>query len=74
MTKRIIYPNQEMGGICLMTPFLECGLTIEEIAKKDVPAGVPYRIIDISNVPTDSVFFNAWEADFSNPDGYGIGP
>ena len=45
----------------------------EEVARKDVPVGVPYKIINHTDLPEDQTFFNAWEADFSNPDGYGIG-
>lgn len=71
MTK-IIYPN-EHGGITLLSPALECGLSLQEIARKDVPAGVPYLFIDDDLIPQDHTFFDAWEADFSNPDGYGIG-
>ena len=38
-----------------------------------MPAGVPYKIVNSEDLPQDHTFFNAWEADFSNPDGYGIG-
>lgn len=72
MTKIIIHPNQ-YGTITITEPILECGLTVEEIANKDVPAGVPYLIIDKSEVPTDKSFRDAWIADFSNPDGYAMG-
>lgn len=30
------------------------------IANKDVPSGLSYRITDISNIPNDRVFRNAW--------------
>jgi hypothetical protein len=60
MNKRIIYPNDE-GGVSILVPAPECGLTIEEIAAKDVPVGKPYKIIDIADVPTDRTFRNAWE-------------
>jgi ribosomal protein S12 len=40
---------------------IECGLTIEEIAVKDVPAGVPYKIVDVSDIPEDRTFRDAWE-------------
>ena len=60
MNQRIIYPNDE-GGVSVIIPAPECGLTIEEIAAKDVPAGKPYKIIDVSEVPTDRTFRNAWE-------------
>ena len=56
-----------------MTP-CECGLTVETIAKKDVPPGVPYLIINESDLPADPAFLEAWEADFSSPHGHGIGP
>ncbi len=60
MTKRIIYPTDD-GGVAVIIPAAECGLTIEEIAAKDVPAGKPFKIIDTADVPTDRTFRNAWE-------------
>ena len=57
----------------MVIPAVDCGLSIEEIARKDVPAGVPYLIVDESDLPDDHTYFNAWEADFSNPHGHGIG-
>ena len=57
---RIIYPTPE-GGVAIIIPAEDCGMTIEEIAAKDVPAGVPYRIVDVSEIPTDRTFRNAWE-------------
>lgn len=72
MSKVIIYPNND-GWLSVITPAVECGLSVEDIARKDVPSDKPYHIIDSSLLPQDSIFFNAWEADFSNPDGKGIG-
>lgn len=72
MPKRIIYPN-DTGGIALVTPVIECGISVEEIARKDVPAGKPYIILDTVDVPTDFTFFDAWEADFSTNHGIAIG-
>jgi len=72
MNQRVIYPTSE-GGVAILIPITDCGLTIEEIALKDVPAGTPYQIIDVSDVPSDRTFRDAWEYDFSQPDGYGIG-
>ena len=57
---RIIYPTPE-GGVAIIIPAVECGMTIDEIAAKDVPAGVPYQIVDASDIPTDRTFRNAWE-------------
>ena len=62
MEKRIIYPNPE-GGLYVVVPTPEAlkSMTIEEIAAKDVPQGVPYKIIDVSELPQDRTFRNAWE-------------
>ena len=68
--KRIIYQN-ESGGVAVIIPTGE--LSIEEVAAKDVPAGTPYLIVEDDVIPSDRTFRGAWEADFSNPDGYGIG-
>ena len=57
---RIIYPTPE-GGVAIIIPAVECGLTIEQIAAKDVPAGVPFKVVDVSEIPTDRTFRNAWE-------------
>lgn len=73
MAQCIIYQKDE-GGVAVVIPAPECGLTIEEIAAKDVPAGKPYKIVAASDIPADRTFRNAWEADLSNPDGTGIGP
>jgi hypothetical protein len=58
MNQRIVYQNDE-GGISILIP-ADCGLTIEEIAAKDVPAGKAYNIVDVSEIPTDRTFRNAW--------------
>lgn len=60
MTQRIIYPTDE-GGVAVIIPADECGLTIGQIASKDVPAGKPYKIVDASEIPSDRTFRNAWE-------------
>jgi len=61
MNKLIIYKNED-GSIAILTPTPEClsQYTIEEIAKKDVPQGKEYFIVDSSEVPTDRTFRNAW--------------
>jgi hypothetical protein len=58
MNQRIIYPADD-GGVAVIVP-ADCGLTIEEIAAKDVPAGKPYQIVDVSDIPSDRTFRNAW--------------
>jgi hypothetical protein len=70
--KLIIYPNDN-GGVVILTPAPEClqTRTIEEIAAKDVPAGVPYKIVNPEDIPVDRTFRNAWEAQIDTPDGVG---
>jgi hypothetical protein len=60
MNKRIIYQTED-GGVAIIVPSAECGLTIEQIAQKDVPAGKAYKIVDVADIPTDRTFRNAWE-------------
>jgi hypothetical protein len=60
MNQRIIYPTDD-GGVAVIVPAPECGLTIEEIASKDVPDGKPFKIVDVSDIPEDRTFRNAWE-------------
>ena len=59
MNQRIIYPTDD-GGVAVIVPATECGLNIQEIAKKDVPAGKPYKIVDVSDIPEDRTWRNAW--------------
>lgn len=58
MNQRIIYPTDD--GVAVIIPAPECDLTIEEIAAKDVPIGVPYKIVDVSEIPEDRTFRGAW--------------
>lgn len=60
MNSRIIYPTDD-GGVAIIIPAAECGLTIEQIAAKDVPAGKSYKIVDVADIPKDRTFRNAWE-------------
>lgn len=67
--QKIIYPNE--SGISVIHPTGE--MPVEEVARKDVPAGVPYLIVDETALPADRTFRAAWTADFSAPHGHGIG-
>lgn len=60
MNERIIYPTDD-GGVAIIIPAPDCGLTIEQIAEKDVPQGKPYKIVDVADIPTDRTFRDAWE-------------
>jgi hypothetical protein len=62
MNKRIIYKNPD-NSVSIIVPsaeYLETH-TIEELALKDVPANTPYKIVDVSEIPSDRTFRNAWE-------------
>jgi hypothetical protein len=59
MNQRIIY-STDNGGVAVIIP-ADCGLTIEQIAAKDVPAGKTYKIVDVSSIPSDRTFRDAWE-------------
>jgi hypothetical protein len=73
MEKRIIYKWSEIDpitnavteGVAVIIParFEDCGLTVEEIAAKDVPTGLPYKIVDASDIPADRSQRAAWAVD-----------
>ncbi len=70
MDKRIIFKNTD-GSIGIIVP-TNCGLTIEEIARKDVPTGLLYKIVNVSDISSDRTFRNAWTIDDSElTDGVG---
>lgn len=62
MNQRIIYKN-ESGGVSVIIPAPDCGLSIEQIAAKDVPAGKPYKIVAASDIPSDRADRDAWVVD-----------
>ena len=70
---KIIYKN-ESGGVSILHPTDEAlsFMTIDEIAQKDVPTGLPYKIVEDSEIPADRTFRNAWVVDeVSLTDGVG---
>ena len=75
---KIIY-LQENGVVAIINPILNDInpatnkiYTIEEIAKKDVPTGKKYKIVEDSDIPTDRSFRNAWTVSESDlTDGVG---
>jgi len=64
MNLRILYKTYE-GGVAVIVPTDEALQyhAIEEIAEKDVPAGKPYKIVSVDDIPSDRTFRKAWEAD-----------
>ena len=61
MDKRIIYKNTD-GTIGILIP-CDNSLTVEQIARKDVPTGLSYKIVNVSEVPSDRTFRGAWSID-----------
>ena len=62
--KRIIYKNLD-NSVSIIVPTDEAlqSITIEQIARKDVPTGLKYKIVDVSEIPSDREFRNAWTID-----------
>jgi hypothetical protein len=64
MTQVIIF-LQDNGVPAVVMPTPEClqTRTIQEIAAKDVPTGKPFKIVDVSEIPTDRSQRDAWTVD-----------
>ena len=62
--KRIIYKNPD-NTVSIIVPSDEAlqFMTIEQIARKDVPTGYKYKIVDVSEIPSDRSLRNAWSID-----------
>ena len=86
MEKKIVFKTKD-GGVAVITvpsDFLtetnpDTGelWTYEDVAKKDVPTGYKYKIIDVTDVSADRSFRDAWtvdEADLTDGTGadYGV--
>jgi hypothetical protein len=76
-TSRIIFPQPD-GRLSIDAP-LSLRITPGETerdallrhARRIVPAGVAFRIVAESDLPTDRAWRDAWTADFTTPDGTG---
>lgn len=66
MSQVIIY-KQDNGTVAIIRPTEEAlaTMTLAKIAAKDVPAGVPFQIVDAATIPTDRAFRNAWKDDLT---------
>lgn len=62
---QVIIYKQTNGALSVIRPTEEALVLygIKAIADKDVPAGVPYKIIDAKLIPTDRSQRNAWTVD-----------
>ena len=63
---KIVYKNVD-GGVSIVHPTEEAlsVMTIDEIAKKDVPTGIAYAIVEDDFIPTDRTYRDAWVVDES---------
>lgn len=71
---KIVFANQD-GSIGIIHPAAEAMATMSmhEIARKDVPTGRPYKIVQDEEIPTDRTFRDAWTMDISlMTDGVGV--
>ena len=59
---RIIYKRAD-GKVCFLIPANDWSGTMEELAQKDVPTGLEYKIVEDSAIPTDWSLRDAWEVD-----------
>ena len=59
---KIIYQTQE-NTVSVLYPSPHWSGTMEELAQKDVPTGLKYKIVEDSDILTDRSFRNAWEVD-----------
>ena len=70
---QVIVYKESADSLSIITPTNEALsiYTIEEIAKKDVPYGVSFKILDVSSL-VDCVVDNQWKSEVVfSPDGVG---
>jgi hypothetical protein len=70
---RILYKNIDNSvGVLIPTQEALSFATLAQIAEKDVPKDLPYKIVEDTDIPSDREFRNAWEWDNTiEPDGFG---
>lgn len=70
----IIFKNKDSSiGILVPTEETLSIYSLEMVAQKDVSEGLPFWIVENSEIPTDRTFRDAWEIpeEWGEPDGYG---
>jgi hypothetical protein len=66
-----LYPEAN-GEIAII--FLKDGDDFDSVCQRCTPYNTPYLIVEDSDLPEDWSTSAAWDADFSTPDGIGMGP
>ena len=56
---RFVYTRDD-GGLSIVIPTDNCGLTLEQIKDKDCPSGKTVYTVNKSAIPTDRSFRDAW--------------
>lgn len=64
VNKRILYLRDD-GTLAVLIPCADSGMTLEQIAAKDVPSGKQYAVVDAESLPSDLTYAAAWTADLS---------
>ena len=62
---KIIYKTPE-GGLAIIIPSPSWANSMERLAKKEVPKGLKYKIVEDSVIPSDYTFRDAWEVNESD--------
>ena len=57
--KRIIYPNDD-GGVSIVSPSPNSSLTLAQLVARTVPTGKSHQIVNVSDIPSDRTYRNAW--------------
>jgi hypothetical protein len=72
--KIIVFEKEDKGvGYLIPTQEVLTKYTISQVALKDVREGLPFWIVDDTELPSDRTFRDAWEipGGWGDPDGYG---
>jgi hypothetical protein len=59
MEKRIIYRTPE-GKVAVISPSPFSPLSVEQVAAKDVPTGLSYKIVDAADIPSGRKWRDTW--------------
>ena len=63
-SKRIVFHGDD-GSVSVLVPPHDgdCDLTLEQIIAISIPVGAAYKIIDVTDVPSDRSQRDAWSVD-----------
>lgn len=72
MQQVIVYP-QPSGVFAVVYPTQEClaDNSLLAIAEASVPEGVPFKFVNLSEIPADRAARSVWSVDMAAPDGFG---